>query len=258
MANVMCDELLKTCRRCGKRFPSGWEGEECDECGESRKCGNMAVVGYTKCTAHGGPVPSRNFYGVGAGPSTGARSKFPITRLASKYMEVQNEGRLLSNRHSIEILRERIRQLAERIDTNEAPERLERLAYLWKRYNEAVQAGSESDAHIRRNDLDAEFTSAYHDYAAWKQMFEALELDSKLVQGEVKILKDIRAIITAEDAYELTAKLLAAVMRVINDDPKKMKQVQYEFARIIGDVSDDVAQKLAQDDGRGDRETIFP
>ena len=69
--------------------------------------------------------------------------------------------------------------------------------------------------------LDAEFEKAYHDYAAWKQMFEALALDSKMVESEVKIVKEIKAIITAEDAYELSAKLLAAVMRVV-DDPKKI------------------------------------
>ena len=54
---------------------------------------------------------------------------------------------------------------------------------------------------------------------------------------------------TAEDGYELAAKIMAAVIRVIGDDPKKIKQVQYEFTRIIGEPSDLVTEGYSEDVG---------
>jgi len=65
-------------------------------------------------------------------------------------------------------------------------------------------------------------------------------------------LKEIKAIITIEDARELQIKLLAAMMRVLQDDPKKLKQVQYEFARITGDISDHASEFDVDDDEGGD------
>ena len=71
-----------------------------------------------------------------------------------------------------------------------------------------------------------------------EQVFGALDVRRKMVESELKILKEIKAIITAEDAYELAAKLLAASMNVIGEDPKKLKRLQYEYTRIIGERSD--------------------
>ena len=176
---------------------------------------------------------------------TGAGSQFPLTRLAAKYNAMQKDGRVLSNRQSLEIVRTRVEQLLERIDQNQAPDRLERLGALWKEY--IGLKGKTVEQYAVEAKLEDEFEKAYHDYAAWKQMFEALDLDRKMVESEVKILKEIKAIITAEDAYELSAKLLAAVMRVV-DDPKKLKQVQYEFTKIIGESGDNVAEGLGESD----------
>jgi hypothetical protein len=190
--------------------------------------------------------------------TTGAGSQFPLTRLAAKYNSMMKDGRVLSNRQSIEIVRMRIQQLAERINLDDAPDRMAKIYELWQKYSDNLDGGRLTEAHILRKELDSEFEKAYHDYAAWKQMFDALDLDRKMVESEVKVLKEIKAIITAEDAYELSAKLLAAVMRV-EDDPKKLKQVPYEFTRIIGESGDTVAKRYGEDDwGGGGEEIIEP
>ena len=49
-----------------------------------------------------------------------------------------------------------------------------------------------------------------------------------------KIIKDLKAMMTVEDAYELAAQLLAAVVRAV-DDQETIRRIQYEFAQIIGD-----------------------
>ena len=60
--------------------------------------------------------------------TTGSGSSFPLTRLAAKYNQMTGDGRVLSNRRAIEIVRMRIQQLAARIDLNEAPDRMARLS----------------------------------------------------------------------------------------------------------------------------------
>ena len=171
------------------------------------------------------------------------QSKFPLVRLAAKYSEMTQNGRILSLRASIEVIRTRIEELLERIDIHEAPDRLVRLQKLWTELRKAEELGQRAEAIVKRAEIDREFESAYHDYASWQQMFEALDLDRKLVESEVKIIKDIRATLTAEDAYNLTAKLIGAIISTINEtdnlevDTKStlLKRISYEFSTIIGD-----------------------
>jgi len=159
-----------------------------------------------------------------------------LTRIAAKYNEMQKDGRLLSNRHSIEIVRKRIDELSQRIDMNQAPDRLANLAKLWVKFRNEFDNNKVIEAKVTAKAVDAEFEKAYHDYAAWQQMFEALDLDRKMVESEVKIAKDIQAMLTAEDAYELMGEVFAAIMRHVKE-PKTLKALQYEFARIVGDGS---------------------
>jgi len=167
--------------------------------------------------------------------TNGSGSSFPLTRLAAKYNEMKQDGRILSNRHSITIIRHRVEQLVERIDKNDAPDRLNKLQKLWNKMREMEARHADLEATILKGEIDREFEAARDDYAAWEQMFNALDLDRKMVDSEVKVAKEIQAILTAEDAYELVAKLLASVIQVVND-PNQLKRIQYEFTRIVGDT----------------------
>lgn len=234
--DVRCQRLTHKCRACGTAFPADDKRENCG-CGEDRRCQKEAVTGYRFCSNHGGPAPARGFYGLGAPMTNGSGSSFPLTRLASKYVQMQRDGRVLSNRSSIEIVRTRIQQLAERIDMNDAPDRFATIQKLWEQYTEKLDLGFDLEAQRLRIELDAQFKKAGDDYAAWKQMFDALDLDRKMVESEVKVVKEIQAMLTAEDAYQLAAKLLGAVLDV-ETDPEKLKLIQYRFARIIGENPD--------------------
>lgn len=183
--------------------------------------------------------------------TTGSGSSFKITRLAAKYNSMMRNGQVLSNRAAIDVIDTRIRQLLDRIDFDEAPDRTAKLYSLWKEYENADGV----DAAVLKKKIADEFEKVYHDYAAWEQIFTALDLRGKSVEREVKVLTQIKAIMTAEDGYELAAKMMAAVMRVIGDNPQKMKQVQYEFAKLIGESSDIVAEGNIEDDGGGSEES---
>jgi uncharacterized protein YjcR len=167
--------------------------------------------------------------------TTGAGSSFPLTRLASKYNEMKKDGRILSNRHSITIIDHRIMQLVERIDANDAPDRLNKLQKLWNEMRDFEMRGNEVEATLIKKAIDVQFEKAREDFLSWDQMVNILDARRKMVDSEVKVAKDIQAILTAEDAYELVAKLLASVIQVVND-PNQLKRIQYEFTRIIGDT----------------------
>lgn len=215
-------------------------------------CGKKAVDGYTLCIQHGGPVPSRNFYGKGS-MNTGSGSSFPLMRLAAAYNKQLSNGVVLSNRAAIDIIDIRIKQLLDRVDVEEAPNRVAKLYELWEEFK-GTTAGT-TNYTLAKKALDDAFERVYHDYKAWEQIFEALDLRGKTAEREIKALREIKAIMTAEDGYQLAAKMLAAVIRVIGDDPKKIKQVQYEFSRLIGESSDLATERHREDVG-GSGETV--
>ena len=189
--------------------------------------------------------------------TTGASSSFPLTRLASKYRQMKTDGRILSNRQAIDVVDTRIIQLLERVDVDDAPDRMKRLVDLWTEFTEAHDSGRTVEESQTRARLAKEFEKAYHDYEAWNQIFEALDVHRKMVDSEIKIAIQIKAIITVEDAYEMNAKMLAVTMRVIGDDPKKLKQVQYEYAKLIGESSDGIGTGYVENDGGGGGEEII-
>jgi hypothetical protein len=107
---------------------------------------------------------------------------------------------------------------------------------------------------MAKTEMDVIFERVYHDYAAWRQIFEALDLRGKSTEREVKVLEKIKAIMTVEDGYRLAAKMLAASMRVIGDNPSKLKELQYEYSRLIGESSDSAGEGSGEDDWGGSAE----
>lgn len=256
MPNVKCKHLTSTCRKCG------WKNtkprvESCAECGEDMRCTHWAVSGYTMCANHGGPAPSRGFFGKGR-ITTGAGDSFPMMRLAAMYNKMRKDGPLLSNRAAVEIIDMRIRQLAERLDDAETPQRMIALYKLWGQYEAAIDEDNKTAQIVLRKRISKEFENVHTDYMAWSQMFEALEYRRKMSESEVKILKEIKAIITAEDMYQMLAKAMAVMIRLLGNDPKKLKELKYEFAQITGERSDLAGSDDDEDDGRGRGEVGSP
>lgn len=48
-----CTARTKNCRECGHRYKKGDKTWECPNCGEERRCTNMALDTYTVCRMHG-------------------------------------------------------------------------------------------------------------------------------------------------------------------------------------------------------------
>lgn len=227
---AFCDFLRRRCRKCGKRFLRRDRNVlACPDCGTPRKCSRPVVPNFSRCQNHGGPNPYKGRFGL-------ARDlkQFPLVKLADKYAQLQQDGRILSNRASIEIIRARIQELLERVDVKDAPDRLQRIGNYWAEYMEFKIHGNMGEMAKMERKISHEMDRAREDYAIWEQVFQAIDLDSKLVEREMKVVKEIRAFLTAEDAYDLIAKILAIVTDVV-DDPEKLKVIQYRFTKLIGD-----------------------
>lgn len=231
----VCGNLTKRCRNeeCPRTFSWSERYLNCPECGTSRECQSAPSPGYDNCTQHGAPAPAAGFYGTERYKTGGSSSK-RLMRVASKYVEMTENVAIATLKPAIEVIRARIHQLLGRIDQNETPQRIERLYDLWERYSK-MEWKDYKEKEKAKAELDAEFEKAYHDYASWKQIFSALDLERKLSESEMKILKDMKALITSEDAYELTAQIVAACVRVLQNEQPLLKQIYYELAKIIGD-----------------------
>jgi hypothetical protein len=165
----------------------------------------------------------------------GKKSSFQLTRIAAKYNEIQQNGQVLSNRHAMDIIWVRIEQLLDRIQENYRPERIEALFKLWTQHKEQTEAGQYVESRVTAREIDDEFEKEYHDYKSWQQLVDMLAIHSKMTESEVKIMKDLRMIMTAEDAYQLVAQVMAVMLRVLKDDPKRLKEAQFELTRLIGE-----------------------
>lgn len=245
---MKCVGILAKCRDCG--FWNKDEKKQCPNCGSTNmKCTSNAVKGYNRCEKHGGPNPKNNYYGSQK-MVTGMNSQFPITRLAAKYAQIQSDGVVMSNRAAIDVIDTRIRQLLDRVDVEDAPERMARLYTLWQEYEECLAKDDKLNEIVTRKAISETFEKAYHDYQGWKQILEALDLRGKQVEREVKVIKEMKGLMTAEDGYELVAKIMGAIMRLFQGDSHTLKKVQYEFTKIIGEPSDLVIEEDDRDIGR--------
>lgn len=165
-------------------------------------------------------------------------AEFPITKLAVRYQKMLKDGRFLSNRESMNVVRRRIVELMERVENNKDPDRVQTLYKLWEAFKEADAL----DAFTLKKQIDAEFQKAYDDYRSWDQMERFLDLDRKMVESEVRVAKDLKAIMTVEDGYQLTAKIWAAMMNAVRQaevpDKKKsemLRTMEHEITKIIGE-----------------------
>jgi hypothetical protein len=194
--------------------------------------------------------------------TTGENSSFPLTRLAAKYNQIQNDGQILSNRAVREIIWQRILQLSNDIDTKDTPGKIKRLRDLWNDMREKEERGQTVEARVVALKIDDEFEKIDYLFQAWDQMFEACSLHAKMTESEVKIMKDMRALMSAEDAYELVAKVMAVMLEVLKDEPKRLKEAQFALTRLIGETggrfrNSGGTSRIIDGPGIMDREGVF-
>jgi hypothetical protein len=169
----------------------------------------------------------------------GGESKYRVVRLSADYNKIKASPELTSLGPLEAILAGRLMELIERVDTGDMPERMQALRDEWiefKRTHPNIdtmyphESAKKSFAKI-----DEIMDRVYHDYKAWEQILDVVEQKRKLSETKIKLLKELKVLIGADDAYKLVAQLLAVVTKVV-DDPNAIRQIQYEFAKAVGDL----------------------
>lgn len=242
---ALCKALKIACPGCNRVFRRDERYIDCPDCGTSRKCGSFPMRGSVFCRRHGGKPNLKHKYSATEGRPimTGRNSKSLVANLASKYVEISKSGPYQTNKATVDVLDVRITELLTRVDQKESPERLKNIIDAWSEVKKAVPGlkiwlKDNKKGQEAYNSLDDEVEKAYHDYEAWKQIMQVFDLRRKVTKDEMSILKDMQALISAEDAYELSAQLLAAVLLVLGDEPdgsRLINAIHSEFKRILGE-----------------------
>lgn len=157
-----------------------------------------------------------------------------IKDIARKALALESDTRILSNRSMIDVMDARLLQLADRIDHEEAPERMKNLYQMFQTFKVARKHGRQAEMSRILAEMDDEFERIYHDYAAWQQMLDIANLRRQAVESEFKIVREMKALLTADQTKNLVGKLLAIIIREVKD-PKALKRINYAFSKLIGE-----------------------
>jgi len=134
----------------------------------------------------------------------------------------------------IDVMDARLMQLADRIDHDETPQRFVNLHNLWTDFKAARRRDNQVEMVKLLSQMDDEFERIYHDYAAWEQILQIVDLRRKAVDSEFKIAREMKAMLTADQTRNLVGKLLAIITREVKD-AKALKRISYAFSRLIGE-----------------------
>lgn len=240
-----CIQLLDNCPACDRFFRRDERYLECPDCGASRRCRAWTIKGSKYCAVHGGKsfLKYKKSSRKGRPIVSGSSSKSIVANLASKYVQMQKSGPLQSNRAVLDALDTRLFELLDRVEQNYSENRIKKIISAWEALKKAIPGMAmwlKDNPNGRKayQTLDAEVDKAYHDYESWKQIGEFFDLRRKVSVDEMKILKDMQALISAEDAYELAGKLLGAVLQVLGDQPNGSQLINLihgEFETILGE-----------------------
>lgn len=226
-----CKALILTCRKCGKEFENFMTGpRECPECGESRACNIEPLPGYEYCFRHGGPKLPWNYRMTGS-----SKSRWPLLKLASKYAEQLSNPDVTTLKGARTVLSARVYDLLDRIESVRDEDRVGTLQKLWSDFQTARYNHNEDEMKRIATAIDNSFEEAWHDYRSWDQIIKILGEDRKMAETQVRIMKDLSLLYTAEQVYEAIAQLLGVIIKVEND-PIKLEVIAREFTQFIGDA----------------------
>jgi len=229
-----------------------------------QQCKRSAVYGTDRCVRHGGGKPLKGkprghqnfktgeysdllvfkFAGqiiAGKVPMTKRYERFIPERLAEKYLESVNDPEIIALNDDIALVETRIKQLIDSID-KDAPPKVWADAQdafqqfmMFKRLNDTDKAREALDL------LEDIMVNAGSEREAWDEIFDRLEQRMKLASEERKRRMDMKNLLNAEQAMDLTSRLLAAVHEgaeeiILDDNLRKQLYlaIGQRFARVTG------------------------
>jgi hypothetical protein len=193
------------------------------------RCKNPARIGYNVCRMHG----AGNRKTPGGRPiSSGKYSKVLPARLAESYLEARQDSELLALRDEIALCDARLGDLLKRVDTGESGRLWRDLRAAWVAL-EMARESQDGDAMASALKLVGQLIQrGQADYAAWDEVHKTLDARRKLTESERKRLVELQAVVTAEQAMGLVARVLGIVREHVKDR-ETLALMSAEFAALM-------------------------
>lgn len=179
-----------------------------------QRCGAQAVRGRNVCYHHGGATP-RGPDNANWKHGRNRRHKVLPPRMVEAYEASLKDPELLSLREEISLVDARITDLLKRIDTGES-------GRLWGLLSDAYDKLREHRNDPAKgaywlNEIGALIHRGVGDYAAWGELSNKLEQRRRLVESESKRMKDMQAMISAEETMALMGEIYVILQTHITD-----------------------------------------
>lgn len=229
-----------------------------------QQCKRSAVYGTDRCPRHGGGKPLKGkprghqnfktgehsdllifkFAGqmiAGKIPMTSRYEKFIPGRMAEKYLESVNDPEIIALNDDIALVETRIKQLIDNIDKDEPPPVWDEVSNKFQEFMLHKRLKRVPEATECLDELEYMFSRERAERAAWDEILQRTEQIMKLRSEERKRRMDMKNLLNAEQAMDMTAKLLVAVNEglesVVNDEETRKQvylSIGQRFARITG------------------------
>jgi len=229
-----------------------------------QQCKRSAVYGTDKCPRHGGGKPLKGkprghqnfktgehsdllilkFAGqiiAGKTSMPSRYAKFIPGRLAEKYLESVNDPEIIALNDDIALVETRIKQLVDNIDKNEPPPVWNDVSAKFQEFMMHKRLKRLPEATECLDELEDMFARERADRESWDEIIQRTEQVMKLRSEERKRRMDMKNLLNAEQAMDMTARLLAAVnegLESVIEDEQTRKQIYLSigqrFARITG------------------------
>lgn len=192
-------------------------------------CRARKVPGGVRCRFHGGRFAKgvqNHLY------KTGRYSKYVPEGLLSRYKDAMEDEDYLDGRAEIATATTRIGMLWERLQNSGSSEAWREL----KECYESVQNASKvNDVEGLRANLDRIgeiVTAAGETEAVWADMYEALEMRSKLVDRDWKRQRDMKKVMTLQQAMDMVSMIVGAVTRHVGEK-KTLQLINNDINHIL-------------------------
>ncbi len=212
---------LKTIRM--KRLRSGYKNAK--RCGAKTKAGTICRCippkGKTRCSKHGGAVPS----GIASTSfKVGKTKKYLPKRLLAQFENSQKDRNLLELRFEISLADSRIVELTAELDKKSNTEHFGDVKRAVRKLKRDIKNGVDSDVvALSLDSIEHMLTVGVKNNAVWKHIGEWSDRRQRLAESEQKRLIAGRHMISVERMTMYVTKILEIILKHVPDQRAREK-----------------------------------
>jgi hypothetical protein len=177
-------------------------------------CVALAIKGTTLCYQHS----PRQARGARSGRfKTGVYSVVLPRDIVERYEILLSDRGIVETRTSVALATVRIEELIKKLEENEAAGRYILLSKAVKDLRRQIDKG-ETTSVVAFQKIASIIDSKIEEYQKWSEIYEVMELKRKLVDTESKRLKDIGAVLNAEQAMAFIMSIAGISKRYLPEE----------------------------------------